>query len=75
MEHVDPLFRQVLDLPLDKRAELAARLLESLDELSDEEAQVLWASEAERRLEELKMGKARSVPATEVMRKAQSLVE
>jgi hypothetical protein len=75
MEHVDPLFRQVLDLPLDKRAELAARLLESLDELSDEEAQVLWASEAERRLEELKIGKARSVPATEVMRKAQSLVE
>ena len=74
MENADPLFRQVFELPLDKRAELAARLLKSLDDLSDHEAEMLWAAEAERRLHDLQTGKAKSIPADEVLRKAESLL-
>ena len=74
MENTDPLFRQVFELPLDKRAELAARLLKSLDDLSDHEAEILWAAEAERRLADYYSGKAKSIPADEVLRKAETLL-
>ncbi|RLE25774.1 MAG: addiction module antitoxin RelB [Acidobacteria bacterium] len=74
MENTEPLFRQVFELPLDKRAELAARLLKSLDDLSDQEAEILWAAEAERRLHDLQNGQAKSIPADEVLRKAERLL-
>jgi len=74
MENTEPLFRQVFELPLDKRAELAARLLKSLDDLSDQEAEMLWAAEAERRLHDLQNGQAKSTPADEVLRKAERLL-
>ncbi len=74
MENTEPLFRQVFELPLDKRAELVARLLKSLDDLSDQEAEILWAAEAERRLHDLQNGQAKSIPADEVLRKAERLL-
>ena len=48
-DKLENLIRQVLELPLDQRAALAERLLESLDELTPEELQQVWAAEAERR--------------------------
>ncbi|HEX7151957.1 MAG TPA: addiction module protein [Thermoanaerobaculia bacterium] len=57
---------EVLDLPLTARAELASQLLDSLDELSEEESDQLWAQEAERRYAEYKAGKIEAVPAEEV---------
>ena len=41
-----------LSLELDERAELASRLLGSLDDLAPEENQRLWLAEAQRRLSE-----------------------
>ena len=57
---------EALELPLTERAELASRLLESLDDLSEEEADQLWAEEAERRYAEYKAGNIQAVPAEEV---------
>lgn len=57
---------EALDLPLTARAELAGRLLESLDDLSEEESEQLWADEAERRYTEYKVGAIEAVPASEV---------
>lgn len=60
-----------------KRARLAARLIESLrkeeEKLSPEEWERLWAEEAERRLEELRQGKAREIPSEEVFARARAL--
>lgn len=55
-----------LELPLTARAELASQLLDSLDDLSEEENDQLWAQEGERRYAEYKAGKIKAVPADEV---------
>ena len=63
---------KALKLPPRKRARLAERLLASLDEESDPNAEALWLEEAERRLDELESGKVRGVPASQVVKKARS---
>ena len=45
------VFKNALSLDVHDRAALAQRLLASLEELSEEEADRLWADEAQRRLE------------------------
>jgi putative addiction module component (TIGR02574 family) len=66
-----------LKLPSKKRAELASQLIRSLDkeeeQLSREEWERLWAEEAERRLKELRQGKAKEIPAEEVFARARAL--
>ncbi|MBM3746128.1 MAG: addiction module protein [Acidobacteria bacterium] len=66
--------RNALNLGVDERAALAERLLASLDELSEEEAERLWAEEAGRRLHEYHAGHARSVSAQEVAQKVERLL-
>lgn len=67
------VFRNALSLDVDHRAALAQRLLASLEELSEAEAERLWAEEAQRRLEEYRAGRAKAVQAEEVGKKAQRL--
>jgi putative addiction module component (TIGR02574 family) len=50
MRDVDQLTQDALALPHDQRAELAERLLNSLDSVSEEEAERLWTEEALRRV-------------------------
>jgi len=45
---------------------LASQLLESLEDISEEESDLLWAQEAERRLADYKAGRIEAVPADEV---------
>jgi len=59
-------------LPLTARAELASQLLDSLDDLSEEESDQLWAEEAERRYAEYKAGTIEAVPADEVFARLRS---
>jgi putative addiction module component (TIGR02574 family) len=55
----NPLFEQALRLPEKERAELAHRLLESLEpESVDEDYDSAWAQEIERRVAEIKDGTA-----------------
>jgi len=63
-----------LELPPDERAELARRLLLSLDELSEDELVEVWLVEADRRARELDRGEVAAVPADEVRRKATALL-
>jgi putative addiction module component (TIGR02574 family) len=63
---------EVLELPLTARAELASELLDSLDDLSEEENEQLWAIEAERRYADYKAGNIEAVPAEEVFAKLRS---
>jgi len=63
---------QALKLSPRQRARLAARLISSLDDQTDPEAEKLWAEEAERRLEELRSGKIKGRPEESVFRRARS---
>lgn len=63
---VKEIAAEALALPLTARAELASRLLDSLEELSEEENDTLWAEEAERRYAEYQAGRIEAVPAEEV---------
>jgi len=67
------VFENALRLDVRDRAALAQRLLTSLEELSEAEAERLWAEEAQRRVEEYRAGRATAVPAEEVGEKAQIL--
>ena len=70
--NLDEIASAALQLTLESRAELAKRLLDSLDDLAPEEAQRLWADEAARRYRELKDGTATGVPAEEVFSKLEA---
>ena len=61
---------EALNLDIDARAQLAGKLLMSLDEPSASEVERLWLNEAEKRLNEYRAGKAHGVPAHEVFKRA-----
>src|SRR5436190_15937737 len=56
---------EALNLPIEARAVLAGSLLESLDEVVDENAEATWADEIARRIDDLNTGKAKTVPWSE----------
>ena len=74
MADLAEVLKTALGLGVKDRAALAEELLASLEELSPEEADRLWAEEAERRLEALRAGKARTIPAEEVHEKSERLL-
>lgn len=55
------------------RAELAAWLLGSLDGMDEKEAEELWNQESKRRLEEFRAGRAKTIAAEDVAKKAADL--
>jgi putative addiction module component (TIGR02574 family) len=63
---------KALKLPPRDRARLAERLLLSLDEEIDPDAEALWVREAERRLDELRSGKVKGRSAASVFRRARA---
>lgn len=66
--NIEELEAEVLRLEPAARAKLAEKLLRSLDSLSDEENERLWAEEALRRHDELKDGSVSVRPADGVLR-------
>ena len=73
MADLGELLSAAMTLDVRDRAALAEKLLASLEELSEEEADRLWAEEAQRRLEEYRAGRASAVSASEVAKKAERL--
>ena len=73
MANLAEVLRNALSLEVRDRAALAEKLLASLEELTEEEANRLWAEEAQRRLEEYRAGRAQAVQADEVHAKAERL--
>ncbi|MBI2231166.1 MAG: addiction module protein [Deltaproteobacteria bacterium] len=73
MSNLPEILKSAMSLDVRDRATLAEKLLASLEELSEEEAEHLWAEEAQRRLEEHRSGRAKAVRAEEVHKKAERL--
>ena len=71
MEQVES---EALKLKPEARAELAEKLLRSLDDLSDEDIERLWAEEAVRRDAELDSGTASMRDAEDVFRDARARI-
>ena len=72
--NADQLEAEVMKLSLEARARLAEKLILSLDAPTEEENLRLWVAEAERRLSDLRGGKAKEIPAEEVLRRARSAI-
>lgn len=63
---------ELLQLDRQTRATLAQRLLESLDDVSEEEYDQLWAEEAEARYADFKAGRTTAIDGDEVFARLRS---
>ena len=61
---------EAMKLPLRDRVRLAQQLATSLDDQVEGEVEELWLAEAERRLQELRTGKAAGIDAADAFAKA-----
>ena len=62
--------QELLALPRKDRADIALRLIQSLDEGVEEDVDAYWKEELVRRSQEIDSGKAKLIPAEEVFKKA-----
>lgn len=63
---IEELAREALELDAVSRAELARTLVDSLEDLPEEELNRLWGEEAERRYDDFLAGRVQAYPAEEV---------
>ena len=70
--NLEEIEHELMGLDPRTRATLASRLLESLENLSDEENESLWIAEAESRYGEYLAGRTRATEGDEVFRKARA---
>jgi putative addiction module component (TIGR02574 family) len=72
---VEQLTEQAMKLPAEERAQLADRLVASLDAAELSGIDKLWAGEARRRLNEILQGRVDTVPGEEILARARRLAE
>lgn len=73
--NTETLERTVLHLPLQQRAELAHKLLLSLEEQSEDEIAEAWRAEALRRSDEIDSGLVDTISSEEVSAAARALLK
>jgi putative addiction module component (TIGR02574 family) len=64
---VEQLANEAMQLPAASRAELAERLVESLDTAELTEIDKLWIAEAIRRRDEVRQGLVKTIPGDEAL--------
>ena len=67
-KNIAPDLKALLNLSTRRRADIAVKLIESLDDETDADAEALWAKEIERRVHDLRAGKAKTVSLATVKR-------
>jgi putative addiction module component (TIGR02574 family) len=68
MKRADQILSEVLSLSMDERADLALRILETLDDRPDDaDAEEAWAAEINRRIKALRAGRAKTVSASQAL--------
>ena len=65
---VSTLLADALSLSEEERGELVARLLESLEPITEDDVEAAWDTEIRQRLDELDQGTVRAVPWAEAQR-------
>ena len=71
---VEQLAEEAMQLPVASRAQLADKLVESLDLAEPDEIQRLWATEAIRRRDEIRSGQVKPLPGEQVMAEVRRIV-
>lgn len=71
---LDQLASEAMHLPAVSRAELAERLVQSLDAADNQEVQQAWVEEALRRRDEVRFGQVQPIPGDEVLAEARRMV-
>ena len=71
---ISDLLKRALALPVDERAALANTLLDSLETTAHQSVQEAWDQEVARRIEDLKAGRAVTVPWEELHRELLAMV-
>jgi len=66
---------EALSLPRKSRAEIAERILASLEEEAGPKAEKAWKAVIRRSRAEIRSGKANPVPAEEALRRAHAAIE
>lgn len=74
MANLAEVIKGAMSLDVRERAVLVEKLLASLDELSEGEADRLWAEESQRRLDQYRAGQAKAVSADVVHEKVNKLL-
>ena len=67
---IDELLSASMNLTIEERAQLAGRLLLSIENPTDAEVEQLWLDEAELRLNAFRRGESQAIPSKEVFRQA-----
>ena len=67
---LDELNKELLSLPRKERADLALRLIRSLDEGAEDDVDAYWKEELVRRSRQIESGEVDLIPVEEVFKKA-----
>jgi len=71
---LEQLTAEAMQLPIESRALLADKLVESLASAELDDIQRLWAAEAIRRRDEVRSGRVQSIPGEQVLDEVRRLV-
>ena len=74
MQEAQELLKKALALPDKERADLAGSLIDSLDDIVDENAEAAWQKEVVRRLEDVQSGKVKTTSWDDVRQKGHTLL-
>jgi putative addiction module component (TIGR02574 family) len=67
------VLEEALTLPPEERADLAATLIDSLDEREDEAVEEAWAREIQQRMREVESGAVKTIPWSEARKRILAL--
>ncbi|HEX7721621.1 MAG TPA: addiction module protein [Pyrinomonadaceae bacterium] len=71
---LDQITEEAMQLPAGSRAQLADKLVESLQSEEPDEIQRLWSAEAIRRRDEIRSGQVEPIPGEQVLEEVRRLV-
>lgn len=74
-DEIETILAAALRLSREERVQLAVLLTDFVEDASSEEIENAWLIEAKRRLEEVRAGRMRTIPAEEVERKLWDMLE
>jgi len=70
MVKTSKLISEIESLPIDQKTQIVDKILNSLNP-GRKEIDELWSREAERRVEEIKLGKVKTIPGEQVLKEVQ----
>ncbi len=71
---IEQITSEAMQLPVSSRAELAEKLVESLDFPVDDETGRAWTAEALRRRDEVRSGRVQTIPGEQVLAEIRQMV-